>query len=74
MNDDTVQQLGAAIQMLAAEATAQLASGPAPPAPTHISPYEGDSLDLSSHMGTALFHNGCVQVHSKSGRSPHVPC
>ena len=68
MNDDTVQQLGAAIQMLAAEATAQLAAGPAPPAPTYISPYEGDVLDLSSHLGTAIFHYGCAVLLSKFTR------
>ena len=49
MNDATVQQLAAAIQVLAAAATAQMATSPAPLAPNYISPYKGDALDLSCH-------------------------
>ena len=65
MNDDTAQQLAAAIQALTAAATAQLVPSPAPLAPTYVSPYEGDALDLSSHTGTSLFHDGCAALPSK---------
>ena len=60
MNDATAQQLAQAIQALATAA----AAAPPPPAapaaippviPDHISPYEGNALDLSSRTGTSLF-------------------
>ena len=65
MDDATAQQLAAAIQVLAAAAPPPLATGPPPPAPTHISPYEGDALDLCPQTGTSLFQNGCAPLSSK---------
>ena len=65
MDDATAQQLVAAIQVLAAAAAAPLppGAGPPPPAPTHISPYEGDALNMST---------GQEQVCSKMV-VPHSP-
>ena len=55
MDDATAQQLAAAIQVLAAAAAPPLAAGPLPPImappPTHVSPYEGNMVDLSSQTG-----------------------
>ena len=51
MNDATAQQLAQAIQALATAATARPAAPaaiPPPAIPDHISPYEGNALDLSS--------------------------
>ena len=69
MDDATAKQLAAAIQALAATSAAPLATCPLPPTmappPTHVSPYEGDALDLSSQTGTSLFQNGCTALASK---------
>ena len=71
MNDATAQQLAQAIQALATAA----AAAPPPPAapaaipppviPDHISPYEGNALDLSSQTGTSLFQKGSEALASK---------
>ena len=70
MNDATAQQLAQAIQALATAA----AAAPPPPAapaaippviPDHISPYEGNALDLSSRTGTSLFQKGSEALASK---------
>ena len=71
MNDATAQQLAQAIQALATAA----AAAPPPPAtpaaipppviPDHISPYEGNALDLSSRTGTSLFLKGSEALASK---------
>ena len=59
MDNNTVQHLETAIQVLAAAATAPLADGhfllPLPP--THILLYEGNTLNLSSQTSTSLFQN-----------------
>ena len=61
MNDATAQQLAQAIRALvtavAAPPTAPAAIPP-PRIPDHISPYEGNALDLSSQTGTSLFQKG----------------
>ena len=68
MNDATAQQLAQAIQALA---TATAAPPPAPAAipppaiPDHISPYEGNTLDLSSRTGTSLFQKRSEALASK---------
>ena len=68
MNDATAQQLAQAIQALAM-ATAAPPAAPAairPPAiPDHISPYDGNALDLSSWTGTSLFQKGSEALASK---------
>ena len=68
MNDATVQQLAQAIQALATAAAAPPAAPAAispPPIPDHISPYEGNALDLSSRTGTSLFQKGSEALASK---------
>ena len=65
MDNNVVQQLAAAIQALVAVATAPPAVPAAPPQPAHVSPYKGDALDMSSHMGTGLFCDGCMALSSK---------
>ena len=65
MDNNIVQQLAQAIQALAAAATAPLAALAAPPPPAHISPYEGDALNLSSHTGAGLFCDGCIALSSR---------
>ena len=71
MNDATAQQLAQAIQALAMAATAELpppaapAAIPPPIIPDHISPYEGNALDLSSQTGTSLFQKGSEALASK---------
>ena len=71
MNDTTAQQLAQGIQALA---TAPAAAPPPPAAPAaipppgipdHISPYEGNALDLSSRTGTSLFQKGSEALASK---------
>ena len=71
MNDATAQQLAQAIQALAT-ATAAAPPPPAAPAaipppviPDHISPYEGNALDLSSRTGTSLFQKGSEALASE---------
>ena len=68
MNDATAQQLAQAIQALATAAAAappQPAAPAAIPPPDHISPYEGNALDLSSRTGTSLFQRGSEALASK---------
>ena len=68
MNDAMAQQLVQAIQALATAATAPPAASaaiPPPPIPDHISPYEGNALDLSSGTGTSLFQKGSEALASK---------
>ena len=68
MNDATAQQLSQAIQALATTAAAPPAAPaaiPPPPIPDHISPYEENTLDLSSQTGTSLFQNGSEALASK---------
>ena len=64
MDDATVQQLVAAIQVLAAATAAPPTAGPPLLAPSHVSPYKGDALDLSTQTGTSLFQNGCAPLSS----------
>ena len=63
--DANLLQLAAAIQVLAVAAAAPPAAGPPPPVPTHVSPHEGDALNLSLCTGTPLFHDGCAALTSK---------
>ena len=68
MNDATAQQLAQAIQALAMAAAAPPAAPaaiPPPAIPDHISPYEGNALDLSSRTGTSLFQKGSEALASK---------
>ena len=67
MDNNTVQELEAAIQVLDAAAAAPLAAGhfllPLPP--THVLLYEGNTLNLSSQTSTSLFQNSCAVLASK---------
>ena len=68
MNDTSAQQLAQAIKALATATTAPPAAPaaiPPPPIPDHISPYEGNALDLSSRTGTSLFQKGSEALASK---------
>ena len=68
MNDATAQQLAEAIQALATAAAAPPAAPaaiPPPPIPDYISPYEENTLDLSSRTGTSLFQKGSEALASK---------
>ena len=58
------KQLEAAIQVLAAAAAAPPAAGPPLPLPTHVSIYQGDTLDFRLHTRMALFHHGCAVLTS----------
>ena len=71
MNNTTAQQLAQAIQALATPAAAPPAAPaaiPPPAIPDHISPYEGNALDLSSRTGTSLFQKGSEALASKFTR------
>ena len=68
MNDATAQQLAQAIKALSTAAAAPPAAPaaiPPPPIFDHISPYEGNALDLSSWTGTSLFQKGSEALASK---------
>ena len=68
MNDATAQQLAQAIQAPATAAAAPTADPtaiPPLPIPDHISPYEGNALDLSSRTGTSLFQKDSKALASK---------
>ena len=68
MNDATAQQLAQAIQALATAAAAPPAAPAAIPpthTPDHISPYEGNAINLSSRTGTSLFQKGSKAFASK---------
>ena len=71
MNDATAQQLAQAIQALVTTAAAPPAvptAIPPLPIPDHISPYEGNALDLSSRTGTSLFQKGSEVTEFQSKR------
>ena len=68
MNDTAAQQLMQAIQTLVTATAAPPAAPAAIPPPAihdHISPYEGNALDLSSQTGTSLFQKGSEALASK---------
>ena len=69
MDAQAALNLDAAINALAAAAAALPAAPEAPAAtaagPLLPSPYEGDILDLLSHLGAQLFHDSCTPLSSK---------